>query len=302
MHDCRKIQLQMTDWVFEDATASRMRQIGDCQPCYEQYHALRAALHSFDQASASMMPEEDYWAGYEATLRVKLAQDASPQRWPRIAWRFGWVIPATVGVVVLLFAILGHSRAPQIGTEDQVARNVVKPNQRTTEPEQEAPKFNPKKRRTEKQIKPERKEPSRPPDKKPYLLSDPNPILAMNAAMTVENPTTSKHFERAQMLLRAFRNAPANGNATFDLAYEKKRARRLLYETIVMRREAETRGDWPMEDVLSNLEPLLLDIANLPQRPTNDDVTPIRERMQKQEIVAKLQLYAMPVTVAAIIE
>jgi hypothetical protein len=75
-----------------------------------------------------------------------------------------------------------------------------------------------------------------------------------------------------------------------------------LYETIVMRREAETRGDWPMEDVLSNLEPLLLDIANLPQRPTNDDVTPIRERMQKQEIVAKLQLYAMPVTVAAIIE
>jgi hypothetical protein len=302
MHDCRKTQLQMTDWLFEDTTAPRMTQIGDCQSCYEQYHALRTALHSFDQASTVMMPEENYWAGFEAVLRVKLAQDVKPKRSHRLAWRFGWLVPAAVGLVVLLFAVLGHSRAPQVDTEDQIAANLVKPNQRTTEAEQEAPKYNPKKRRAEKPAKPERKEPSRPPDKKPYLLSDPNPILAMNAVASFENPTTSKHFERAQMLLRAFRNAPASGNTTFDLAYEKKRARHLLYETIVMRREAETRGDWPMEEVLSNLEPLLLDIANLPQRPTTDDVTPIRERMQKQEIVAKLQLYAMPVTVAALDE
>ncbi len=302
MHDCRKTQLQMTDWLFEEAHPHRMTQIGDCQPCYEQYHALRNALHSFDQASEVMMPEENYWAGYEAGLRVKLAQDATPQRWPGFAWRFGWLVPATVGLVVLLFVVLGNSRTPQPRAEDQLAVNALKPGTRTTEAEQEAPKYNPKKRRADKQVKPERKEPSRPPDKKPYLLSDPNPMLAMNAVASLENPMTTKHFERAQMLLRAFRNAPVSGNATFDLAYEKKRARRLIYETIILRREAETRGDWPMEEVLSNLEPLLLDIANLPPRPTMDDVTPIRERMQKQEIVAKLQLYAMPVTVAALAE
>ena len=302
MHDCRKTQLQMTDWLFDESPANRMAELGTCQPCYEHYHALRSALHSFDQASEAMMPEENYWAGYEADLRVKLAQDATPKRWPRSAWRFGWLIPAAVGVVVLLFAVLGHSRAPQPATKEQIAVNAVKPGQRTGEAEQEAPKYNPKKRRADKQVKPERKEPSRPPDKKPYLLSDPNPILAMNVADSFENPAIAKHFERAQMLLRAFRNAPATKSASFDLAYEKKRARRLLYQTIVLRREAETRGDWPMEEVLSNLEPLLLDIANLPSRPMMEDVTPIKERMQKQEIVAKLQLYAMPMTVTALVE
>lgn len=302
MHDCRKTQLQMTDWLFDESSANRMAEIGACQPCYEQYHALRSALHSFDQASEAMMPEENYWANYEANLRVKFTQDAAPKRWPRIVWRFGWLVPAAVGLVVLLFAVLGNSRRPQPVTDDQITVNAVKPGQRTTETEQEAPKYNPKKRRTDKPNKSERKEPSRPPDKKPYLLSDPNPMLAMDAVASFENPAVTKHFERAQMLLRAFRNAPATKSASFDLAYEKKRARHLLYQTVVMRREAETRGNWPMEEVLSNLEPLLLDIANLPARPMIDDVTPIKERMQKQEIVAKLQLYAMPVTVAALVD
>ena len=104
------------------------------------------------------------------------------------------------------------------------------------------------------------------------------------------------------MLLRAFRNAPPATNATFDLSYEKKRSRHLLYRNIVLRREAEMRGDWPLEEVLSSLEPLLLDIANLPARPTSDDVLPIKERMQKKEIVTKLQLYATPVMVATLAE
>lgn len=303
MHDCRKTQTQMTDWLFDDAPRHHMANIGDCQPCYEQYHALRSALHSFDQVAETMMPAESYWAGYEADLRVKLAQDAAPKSLSRFAWRFGWLIPATMGLVLLLFAVLGNSRSLQLSNvpevKNEVAANV---NKRNLETEQDAPKSTPRKSRADKQAKPERKEPSRAPDKKPYLLADPNPILAINMADSFANPVTTKHFERAQMLLRAFRNAPVTDNTTIDLAYEKKRARHLLYETIVMRREAETRGDWPMEDVLSNLEPLLLDIANLPYRPTSDDVTPIKERMQKQEIVAKLQPYAMPMSIAALDE
>ncbi len=301
MHDCRKTQLQMTDWLFDESPTNRLAQIGACQNCYEHYHSFRSALHSFDQATDAMMPEDSYWAGYEANLRVKLVQDATTKRWPQIAWRLGWLVPAAVGLAVLLFVVLGNSRAPLPSnvTLEQVTL-AGKPGSRAGENDQEPSRYNPKKRRTP--AKPERKAPTRLPYKKPYWLSDPNPILAVNVADPFVNPVVTKHFERAQMLLRAFRNAPATSNATFDLAYEKKRARLLLYETIVLRREAETRGDWPMEEVLSNLEPLLLDIANLPSRPTLDDVTPIKERMQKQEIVAKLQLYATPVMVAASVE
>jgi hypothetical protein len=304
MHDCRKTQLQMMDWLFDEPTQNatpRMAELSSCQSCYELFHASRSALHAFDQATDALLPEENYWAGYEASLRVKLAADAAPRRWPHRAWRsaWRWMLPAAVGVVILLLVVLGSSRTPQPPTEEPIAFN---PKTAARENEPEAPKYNPKKRRADKPAKPERKEPSRLPDKKPYLLTDPNPILAMSIDAPLVHPATTKHFERAQLLLRAFRNAPATANATFELAYEKKRARHLLYATILLRREAETRGDWPMEEVLNHLEPLLLDIANLPQRPTVDDVTPIKERMQKQEIVAKLQLYAMPLTVVALAE
>lgn len=298
MHDCRKTQMQMTDWLFEETSTSHMSDIGDCQLCYEQYHELRNALNSFDLVSEAMMPAENYWSGYEADLRVKLAREVAPKRWSGVNWRLGWMIPAAVGLAILLFIVMGNSRTPQStnapGNEtaaDKIA--VPSPGPRSVEFVNDTPR-EPKKPRTDKQSKPERKSPSRIPEKKPYLLNDPNPILA-----SFEAPAT-KHFERAQMLLREFRNAPANNQATFDLASEKKRARKLLYETIVMRRDAEARGDLPTEEVLSDLEPLLLDIANLPKHPTTDDVTPIKERMQKKEIVAKLQFYATPMTVAAL--
>ena len=32
MHDCRKTQLQMTDWLFDESPHNRMAQIGACQP------------------------------------------------------------------------------------------------------------------------------------------------------------------------------------------------------------------------------------------------------------------------------
>ncbi|HEX4946108.1 MAG TPA: hypothetical protein VFZ34_05575 [Blastocatellia bacterium] len=292
----------MMDWLFDETPSGHMASIGTCQPCYEHYHALRSALHSFDQAAEAMQPDESYWAGYEAGLRVKLAADAAPKRsW--LSWRWGWLVPATLGIVLLLFAAMGNSRAPQTaqGSEDQIAMGNA-PGPRNNEPEQSPAKDAQKRQRPDKPVKPERKPPTRAPEKKPYLLNDPNPMMALNVSDPFVHPATTKHFERAQMLLRAFRNAPETTNASFDLTYEKKRARLLLYETVVLRREAETRGDWPMEEVLNALEPLLLDIANLPNRPTQDDVMPIRERMQKQEIVAKLQLYATPVTVAALDE
>jgi hypothetical protein len=50
----------------------------------------------------------------------------------------------------------------------------------------------------------------------------------------------------------------------------------------------------PAEELLGSLEPFLLDIANLPDRPSNGDVRSIKERMQKKEIVSALQIYSAP--------
>jgi hypothetical protein len=106
---------------------------------------------------------------------------------------------------------------------------------------------------------------------------------------------TSKHIERAQMLLRSFRNMDdGEDQAATAIAYEKRQSRGLLYQNIVLRRDAEARGNMPVEDLLGSLEPFLIDIANLPDKPSKDDVLAIKERMQKKEIVSALQIYSAP--------
>jgi len=102
------------------------------------------------------------------------------------------------------------------------------------------------------------------------------------------------HAERAQLLLRSFRNirldeSRANLTQTIDVAYERQLSKKLLYDNIILRRDAAARGDRPAERLLDNLEPLLLDIANLPERPLPRDVRSIEQRLRKEEIVARLQ-------------
>jgi hypothetical protein len=101
----------------------------------------------------------------------------------------------------------------------------------------------------------------------------------------------ARHISRAQLLLRTFRNAdPAEGDAAFDLTYERRRSRQLLAQNVWLRRNAEDGGHLPVEELLSSLEPFLLEIANLPDRPDPEEVRSIQERMQKKEIVAALQV------------
>jgi hypothetical protein len=106
---------------------------------------------------------------------------------------------------------------------------------------------------------------------------------------------TARHLEQAQLLLRSFRNSrDADVRSAPDLSYERQRSRGLLSKNILLRRDAEAKGNMPAEELLGSLEPFLLDIANLPESPSGDDVRSIKERMQKKEIVSALQIYSSP--------
>jgi len=108
------------------------------------------------------------------------------------------------------------------------------------------------------------------------------------------DPEFARHIEKAQLLLRAFRNsAPSDDDdGTVDVSYEKQQSQEILHKNMLLRREAELKGDMPAGELLGSLEPLLLDIANLPDNAPEEDVRGIKDRIQREEIVAALQSYS----------
>ena len=118
-------------------------------------------------------------------------------------------------------------------------------------------------------------------------------LLTRRALAVTNDSKTARHVEQAQLLLRSFRNArlaDAGRRASSDFAYDKRQSKKLLYQNIVLRREAASRGNLPVESLLDSLEPILIDIANLPDKPAPADVKEINERMRRKNLVAMLQI------------
>jgi hypothetical protein len=119
---------------------------------------------------------------------------------------------------------------------------------------------------------------------------------AASASLPSDDPQTeiARHVEKAQMLLRSFKNVRlAETEHAPDISYEKGQARKLLYRNMILSREAAAQGNSPAGKLLSALEPILLDIANLPDHPTDADVRSIEQRMRKKEIMTALQVHSI---------
>jgi anti-sigma factor RsiW len=102
---------------------------------------------------------------------------------------------------------------------------------------------------------------------------------------------TATHLEKSELLLRAFRNLRlAERGVSAEVGYERKRAQQLVYQNIMLRREADTAGDVEVAALLGSLEPILLDIANLPEHPQDEDIHAIQRRVERKNIVALLQV------------
>lgn len=122
----------------------------------------------------------------------------------------------------------------------------------------------------------------------------------VNGSNGANDPTSiteaASHFEQSELLLRAFRNLrPTRDGRTPEIAYERRRAQQLLYRNIMLRREADSDGDVQVATLLGSLEPILLDIANLRDKPRNREVQTIKERVERTSLVALLQVNSMAV-------
>lgn len=116
----------------------------------------------------------------------------------------------------------------------------------------------------------------------------------LRAAAADPSLRLGRHAERVERLLRTFRNASLTRNdPTLDVADARRLSKRLLYSNIALRREAASAGDLPVEGLLDSVEPILLDISNLPNTPTPAAVGSIKERINRRQLVGALQARGM---------
>src|SRR5215208_2773983 len=107
--------------------------------------------------------------------------------------------------------------------------------------------------------------------------------------LDMDEQDTARHIEQTENFLRSIRNFPvSDGEEEIDVTYDKALSRRLLNENVVLRRDAEMKAKFPTKTLLADLEPFLIDIANLPDRARPEDLRVIKERVKKTEIVAAL--------------
>jgi hypothetical protein len=262
----------------------------------EAERAMAAIDGAIDDESPVAIPTARLRACVESAVMERLAESAAPGFAPRnIFWRAGLIAASALVVAVALGWFMSRSStAPKRRQSAHIA--------------QETPTANPP--RPQQSSKPsatDRRGKTRRLRFVKTAVSDlaqntsPEPSVAAPAQAPVfsEGETffdfeTTRHLEKAQVLLRSFENA--SSPSAEELAYDKRVSKELLFRNILLRRDAEGAENAPAKSLLGSLEPLLLDIANLPARPATGDLASVKRRIRKSEIVAALQVYSTPTT------
>ncbi len=319
MHDCAKTQEQLVDLLLGELKPEEARRVAAeaeaCADCRREHAALAETLRAFDRASDAALPEESFWAGYHERLREKITAEATGGggakvlmfRLPGTRFRFTPMQAAAALLVIgmiggglwMVLRTNGSSQGIQkiIPIQPENAGNPRQPMKEEPRPlperiPQEAPTpipVNTPPKRKPRTVTPDHRAPEKvaPENTRPSEL----PLLAVGLPTPTFTPDTVSHFEKAQFMLRTLRNS-SDAEIEETVAYERQLSRGLLTRNIVLRREAERSGNVPLGSVLNQLEPLLIDIANLPDKPSKEEVQTIRNRMQRKEIIATLQTYS----------
>lgn len=271
------------------------RHLLNCREC-EQVRAdflnLRSQIASFE---TSLQPAVQN----RALKKILATQRHAPA--PRFGWSFGTqaVAFATLVIVAAIAGLLMYKSYNTRTPEQHVAVQNPTPAPSASAPQQKQPdpEPSPAPNKGGEQTTP-RRAPSPAPAKRP-MVREPKPGEQFAAVPTIPDPVrsadaqtmTAIHFERSETLLVAFRNVQVNEpGGKSEVAYERKRAQQLVYQNMMLRREADAAGDVQISSLLENLEPILIDIANLPDKPDKDAMRVIRERVERKNIVPLLRV------------
>lgn len=256
----------------------------------EQVDAHLFTCLECSESFAALTAEQELFARYDRELEVP------PFLWTRIAAHTNtpkrrWFAPlfgktSLAGAIAVLLIALAIGLVYKLSTPKAPAPAVATTTPTTPRPDpvlKSVQSVVPKKRKSRPGVKPVITQP--PVDQSDVLSSE-------LAYLDMDEQDTAVHIEQSKILLRSIKNVQiSDTDDEIDVTYDKALSRRLLNENVVLRRDAEMKAKFPTKTLLADLEPFLIDIANLPDRARPQDVREIKERVQKTEIVAALLDY-----------
>ena len=213
-------------------------------------------------------------------------------------WSFGKAVAfASLLIIAAIsgFVVYQGSKTSGIQKDTSVAVHTPTPVPSSTVQQQPRPEpdASPSPKKDNEENNQQRQTPSTP---KRKIVREPKPGEQFAAIPEPVRPAdaetmTAMHFEKSETLLRSFRNFRLNdAGSAAEVSYERTRAQQLVNQNMMLKREADERGDVQVASLLETLQPILLDISNLPDKPDQDAVRVIRERVERKNIVALLKV------------
>ena len=287
MKDCLNasiLQAWLDGELSPEAAAATRSHLAVCAGCAEQARTAEKTLALVDEAWQAELPVFVPGARLRARIEEGLAaQPAKADHW--WGWQIAvgqWRIGAAIAVLAIAVAAAVTIRSQRgVMPSLDVSAPVIVP-EMPVKPLQPAPDLTlpaPENRVTKSNV-----------DSEPPSVRRRRAVIDRANRPTWLQSETNTHLVQTQLLLRSFRNAETE--TVSDLAYERELSRELLNRNRLLRRRAEQKEQTRAQELLNDIEPLLLDIANLPERPNPEEMRSLQELIRDQQIIAELQLYA----------
>jgi Putative zinc-finger len=295
--NCDECLNQLEEYIDGEVVEREAEQISahliTCARCSNEFEALTAEQEIYARYDRELEVSPAMWNAIAArTAAESRAADAGSRARLRewlaglfAAPRLGYALTGALAVLIIAVVFGIYLRTQQQTPKEIVARGVepvVPAGKKARELPQPPPSSSPVEGYVSK------KTPKH--SGRSIKVDDPGVLDVPYSELTERD--TAEHIQQAENLLRSIRSLQASDDdSEIDVSYEKAMSQRLLNENVVLRRDAERAGKFPTKELLGELEPFLMDIANLPDKTTPDKLRAIKDRAQKTEIVAALVGY-----------
>ena len=292
---CEKIQNLMVESLYGELDDARARELdahlADCTACAALYEEMRATVATMHERRRPD-PGDEYWNGYYARLEDRMAREGSVVDGARVAARrrshVSWGYRVAAAVAVLAAGVwIGRSTmepGPQPANQT-VARNEA--------PADSSPRITEPAHRDDQIARSDNTNPGAI-DHPPTITRESKPRTSSNVQLVSADDRAREYIERSQVLLLALVNArPDSSDASQTFDQQRERASLLVREASSLREDLPGSDNRRLRELVTSLQLILREIANLENQNDLDAVKIIRNRVDREGVLLQIDVEQM---------